>query len=31
MVIDNAKTVLSAAEMRAEYSKDATMPRMLEG
>ena len=29
MVIDNAKTVLSAAEMRAEYSKDATMPRML--
>lgn len=31
MVIDNAKTVLQAANMRAQYSNEATMPRMLEG
>lgn len=31
MVVDNAKTVLEATRMRAEYSKEATMPRMLEG
>lgn len=30
-IIDNAKTVLDATRMRAEYTKDANVPRMLEG
>lgn len=30
-IIDNAETVLSATRMRASYTKNATMPRMLEG
>lgn len=29
--VDNAKTILEATRIRAEYSREVRMPRMLEG
>lgn len=31
MVVDNAKTVLAATQMRADLTRETAMPRMLEG
>lgn len=31
MIVDNARTVLQATEMRAELTREVAIPRMLEG